>query len=254
VPVKLILIQPALPGTGATMMDAIEAALGDQRLSPHDVVLLPEHTHQRTSRDAYRAAMRQLAQKLGAHVVGGSHHEAHDGTTINAGVVMSPGGEVVGEYDKLRPYAAERQIVEPGTRLGEVTIAGRRILITICADFWFGDLFLRADDLPDLILVPAYSVSRKPTPDYSRALWRHLAIARAYELGVYVGISDWAHHPDAPRPTTSGVGGFADPTTTDPAEFFTPVADGILAVDVSFDALDAFRADRMARGFFWKSP
>ncbi|MEQ9318793.1 MAG: hypothetical protein RIF41_06515, partial [Polyangiaceae bacterium] len=59
---------------------------------------------------------------------------------------------------------------------------------------------------------------------------------------------------DAPKPTTSGVGGFADPTTTDPAAFFTPITDGVLVVDLSFDALEAFRADRVARGFFWKKP
>jgi omega-amidase len=262
--VKLILIQPTLPEAGADLMDAIERAIGDQRLSPEDVVLLPEHTHQHTPRDVYRAAMRELALRLGAHIVGGSHHEARDGAMVdgamvdgamvNAGVVISPAGDVVGEYEKLRPYAAERRVVKPGDALGEVTIGGRRILITICADFWFGDLFLRADDLPDMILVPAFSVSRKPTPDYARSLWRHLAIARAYELGVYVGISDWAHHPGAPRPTTSGVGGFADPTTTDPQRFFTPIASDALAVTLSFEALDAFRADRMARGFFWKSP
>ena len=79
--------------------------------------------------------------------------------------------------------------------------SGRRILVTICADFWFSDLFARAGRLPDLVLVPAYSVTRKSTPDYSRSLWRHLAIARAYELGVYVGISDWGYAADAPKPS-----------------------------------------------------
>lgn len=236
------------------MMTAIEACLRGLKLTAHDIVLLPEHTHQRASRQAYLDDICGLAAELGANVVGGSHHQRESDAAVNTGAVVSPDGVVISEYDKLRPYAAERRVVEPGGRLGEMVVAGRRILVTICADFWFTDLFTRAEHLPDLVLVPAYSVTRKPTPDYSRSLWRHLAIARAYELGVYVGISDWSHSPEAPKPTTSGVGGFADPTTTDPDGFFTPIAEGVLAVDLSFDALETFRADRIARGFFWKKP
>lgn len=251
---KLVLVQPHLPTAGTPPMAAIEASLSGVSLGDGDVVLLPEHTHHGTSRQRYLDDLCALAAHLGVHVVGGSHHQRDGGRVVNTGAVVSPDGAVVGEYDKLRPYASERQVVEPGDRLGEVVVAGRRVLITICADFWFTDLFTQAEALPDLVLVPAYSVTRKPAPDYSRALWRHLAIARAYELGVYVGISDWAYAPTAPKPTTSGVGGFADPTTTDPNGFFTPIVDGALIVDLSFEALEAFRVDRMARGFFWKKP
>jgi predicted amidohydrolase len=252
--VKLVLIQPQLPSSDVPMMAAIEGSLSGLSLSNDDVVLLPEHTHRAASREAYLADIRALADRLGAHVVGGSHHQPREGGAINTGVVVAPNGEIVGDYEKLRPYAAERQVVRHGTKLGELTLGGRRLLITICADFWFTDLFLRAAQLPDVVLVPAYSVTRKPTPDYSKALWRHLAIARAYELGVYVGISDWGYSPEAPKPTTSGVGGFADPTTVDPDSLFTPVGDEALVVEVSFEALDAFRADRLARGFFWRNP
>ena len=234
------------------MMASIEACLGGLALSYDDVVLLPEHTHLQASRQEYLDDVRALAAKLGAHVVGGSHHQHREGRAVNTGAVVSPEGTVLGEYDKLRPYARERQVVDPGETLGEQVVGGRRVLITICADFWFTDLFLKAEQLPDVILVPAYSVTRKPKPDYSRSLWRHLAIARAYELGVYVGISDWAYSPHAPKPTTSGVGGFADPTTTDPEGFFKPIEGEVLVVDLRFDALEDFRADRVQRGFFWK--
>ena len=132
-------------------------------------------------------------------------------------------------------------------------IGGRRVFVLICADFWFSDLFNRAAHLPDLVLVPALSVSRKPSPDYSRALWRHLAIARAYEFGAYVGISDWGHPSELPMLATSGVGGLADPTREHPDELFRPIAEsGASAFDLDFAALDAFRRDRMERGFFWK--
>jgi predicted amidohydrolase len=258
--VKLVLIQPQLPAPTAAMMPAIDALLSDAllnddgSLSHEDLVLLPEHTHRDGSRDAYLNDMRALAARLGAHVVGGSHHQQRRGGAVNAGVVVAPDGTIVGEYEKLRPYALERAVVEPGTLLGQIDVAGRRLLIAICADFWFADLFSAAEELPDVVLVPAFSVTRKASPDYSRALWRHLAIARAYELGVYVGVSDWGYSPDAPKPTTSGVAGFANPVTPDPTEFFTSVGKtGVLTVQLDFDALESFRRDRIERGFFWKS-
>jgi len=53
-------------------------------------------------------------------------------------------------------------------------------------------------------------------------------------------------------PTASGVSGFADPTRVDPGEFFLPTAGPVRTYDVDWAALDAFRRDRVARGFFWK--
>jgi len=127
------------------------------------------------------------------------------------------------------------------------------VLVLICADFWFADLIHTASRLPDVVLVPALSVTRKSGPAYSRALWRHLAVARAYEYGLYVGISDWAHASVLPQLSASSVGGFADPTTTDPDGLFQPIdGSGIAIHDLDFDRLEAFREDRRQRGFFWK--
>lgn len=258
---KLILVQPrlvqALPAHEPTrnfapLAQLLASQLG--QLAAEDIVLLPEHVVDGLTRADYAHGIGVLAQQLGCHIVGGSQHELRaDGERVNAGVVSDPTGRVIGEYEKLRPYASERGRVRSGDALGEVTIAGRRLLILICADFWFSDVFQRAHALPDLVLVPAYSVSRKPTPDYSQALWRHLAVARAYEFGVYVGISDWAHTSMPGSYSPSGVAGLADPTTSEPAQFFTPLAQELLHVfELDFDKLAAFRADRLARGFFWK--
>lgn len=219
-------------------------------LEPDDLVLLPEHWDLRLAREEYEAEVVRLARTLGCHVVGGSHHEQGAETAVNSGIAVDGTGTILGVYDKLRPYAEERTRVADGTRLGELLIGGRSVLVLICADFWFSDLFYRATTPPDLVLVPALSVTRKPSPEYSRSLWRHLAIARAYEFGAYVGISDWAHVPR--RHFASGVGGFADPTTTDPALLFRSIPNAVEVIDVDFAALDSFRADRSARGFFWK--
>jgi len=160
---------------------------------------------------------------------------------------------VIARYDKLRPYSEERERAAPGDTLGEFVIGGIRVLALICADFWFSDLFYKAKHLPDLVLVPAMSVTRKPSPEYSRNMWRHLAVSRSYEFGVYTGISDWGHPSLLPRLAAGGVGGFADPTRLDPDSFYTPVGESdAAAYDIDLTALEAFRRDRRERGFFWK--
>lgn len=257
---KLGLLQPRLTyARDASNLDRILAALRSRMrdgltFDPNDIVLLPEHYELRSSREEYLAGVRAVASLCAAHVVGGSHHEATDGSRVNSGVVVAPDGTLLRRYDKLRPYARERESISAGADLGEVTIGGRRVLILICADFWFSDLFDRALALPDLVLVPALSVTRKPTTDYSRALWKHLSIARAYEFGTYVGVSDWAAAVAPIEPFTSGVGGFADPTVTDPHALFQPIDGELSVVELDFERLDSFRRDRTERGFFWRKP
>jgi predicted amidohydrolase len=178
---RLVLIQPPLGfGEEAGNLDVIRrlVATGGLDPAPDDVLLLPEHVDPTESDDEFVRHARALARDLGCHVVGGSHHCRRDAGFVNAGAAVAPDGTIVGRYEKLRPYADERRMVRPGTVLGEFVLAGRHVLVLVCADFWFSDLFQRVTRLPDIILVPALSVTRKPTPDYSRALWRHLAVAR----------------------------------------------------------------------------
>jgi predicted amidohydrolase len=253
---KLVLVKPELsfePGMVnlTTLTQLIEAE--QLVLAPTDIVLLPEHTVVESSRDLYLRGIAELARRFGCHVVGGSHHQQRGDTKVNAGAVCDARGQVIAEYEKLRPYAAERARVDGGDVLGELDIGEFRILVLICADFWFSDVFVRAKELPDLVLVPAHSVSRKPEPNYSRSLWRHLSVARAYEFGVYVGVSDWAHRRAPGMLAASGVSGFADPTTVIDSELFTPLAErAVQCFELDREKLLAFRADRLDRGFFWK--
>jgi predicted amidohydrolase len=252
---QLVLVQPHLSmQSDANNLATLSALLEPQRgaLTPDDLVLLPEHWDLRTSRADYETAVVEFAKRLGCHVVGGSHHEQRGEQRINSGIVADARGQIIASYEKLRPYADERSGVAPGTNFGEFSVGGRRVLVLICADFWFSDVFYRASAVPDLILVPALSVSRKPSPDYSRALWQHLAVARAYEFGVYVGISDWAHARQPGRLAASGVSGFADPTTADPNALFRPVTDSAQRYELDFTELALFRRDRQVRGFFWR--
>jgi predicted amidohydrolase len=250
--VKLLLVNPDLTVSDTrSNVRALVELLADFRgeLAEHDLWLLPEHFHFGPA-EAYLDDLHELSRDAGCHVVGGSRHEPTRSGAVNTGVVMAPDGSIVHRYDKLRPYAEERQWVEPGTRTGGFVHQGRRVGVLICADFWFTDPFLEQDAPPDLLLVPALSVTRKPAPDYSRALWRHTAVTRAYEYAVYVGISDWSGNSRLPSLRTSGVSGFADPTVVEPELLFRPVSRAAL-VELDFEALDAFRADRRARGFLW---
>jgi omega-amidase len=252
---RLVLVQPQLAHHDADNFDRVRHALDQSRIrpDPDDVLLLPERVALTQDRAEYQAEVKKLATELGCTVVGGSHHERRGDGSVNAGLAVDAAGRVLTMYEKVRPYASERASVSEGAAPGELSVGGRRILVLICADFWFSDLFARASALPDIVLVPALSVSRKPTPDYSRALWRHLAIARAYEFGAFVGVSDWGHPSDLPLLAASGVGGLADPSTTDPSAFFRPIAaSGASAYELDFEALERFRRDRMERGFFWR--
>ncbi len=251
--VRLILLEPALSyQDDLANVVTVQQALEDARIAPDDddLLVLPERFLLNTPDAEYEEIVSRLAAQLRCHVIGGSHHAAN----VHRGVAAGPDGTLLGEYEKLRPYASERSQVSPGTVLGELTIAGHDVLVLICADFWFSDLIVRASRQPDLIVVPALSVSRKPSPEYSRAMWRHLCVARAYELGVFVGVSDWSHASQLPLLSPSGVSGFADPTMTDPAALFVPVAPAqARAFSLDFDALEAFRGDRRERGFFWSA-
>ncbi|MFA6234014.1 MAG: carbon-nitrogen hydrolase family protein [Bacteroidota bacterium] len=267
---RLILTQPQLKAfDNAHSLDVIRRLVDGVRggLRSDDILLLPEHAFFVQTQDEYLGILQPLAKDCGCTVVGGSFHEIGDGVKRNTGAVLTqegevkrntgavltPEGEVQGWYDKLRPYADERSRVDPGTRLGEFRIGALNVLVLICADFWFSDLFFQARALPDIVLVPALSVTRKSTPHYSRALWRHLAISRAYEFGVFAGISDWGHPSELPKHITSGVGGFADTTGVDPDAFYHATGGtAIQIIEPDLEALAHFRHDRGDRGFYWK--
>jgi predicted amidohydrolase len=255
---RLILVQPQLRhAPDADNLAAVRQSIESSGIvvRPGDLLVLPERVLPTQSHAEYLASVSGLASELGCSVVGGSHHEARGEALVNTGVAVDARGRLIGSYEKVRPYATEREWVEQGSSLGELVVEEKRVLVLICADFWFSDLFYRADVLPDLILVPALSVSRKPTPDYSRTLWRHLAVARAYEFGAFVGVSDWGHPSELPLLTSSGVGGFADPAEIDPAHLFKPIDPrGASAFELNFDRLAEFRHDRTDRGFFWRPP
>lgn len=256
---RLILVQPTLgvaADNGARIVRAVDALLASADaplgLASTDLLVLPEHWCLEPSADRYEREVRALASRYGCHVVGGSQHVVREGRRTNRGVVVAPDGSVRCDYEKLRPYGRELDVIDPGSRYGAFDLDGHSVLVLLCADFWFFDLVQRAPRVPELLLVPALSVSRKPTPDYSRALWRHMAISRAYELACFVGVSDWAHESTLPALKSSGVAGFADPSVIAPDAMFRSVPGSAALFELDFTALHALRADRRAQGFLWQ--
>src|SRR5262245_43008781 len=252
--VRLVLVQPRLQhlpeaDSIGTIRSLLAWTVG--WFERDDVVLLPEGIHPSQDGERYARDVAALARALGCHVIGGSHRERlAAGATVNAGLAFDPAGQPVGRYEKLRPYAEEAHGVQGGTVLGELTIAGHDLLVLICADFWYSDVFQRLRRAPEVVLVCALAVTRKPTPHFARTLWGHLAVTRAYELGAYVGISDWASDSEVAGLRVGGVGGFADPTATTPERLFTPIpATGAAAHRLDFAALRSLRRERRARGF-----
>ncbi|MBN1773323.1 MAG: carbon-nitrogen hydrolase family protein [Deltaproteobacteria bacterium] len=235
-----------LQEAAATAGEAADSA--DRRIA-----LLPERWWRDDDEPAYRAAVQELAGRWSCWVVGGSMHaERHDGTTRNLGLLAAPDGSEHGTYEKRHPFAAEALAgVTAGTGPAGFDLDGVRITVAICADLFDPALFRGAGpDDPAAILVCAASTSRKPDPAFARALWTHVATARAWERNAHVAIADWAHAPHLPGVRTCGVSGHADPTRETPP-FFAPTPAPAAWLHLPLGPLARLRRDRLSRNFLW---
>ncbi len=220
--------------------------------SSDDILLLPELLGGESPRPEYEGFVSDLAAKLGCFVVGGSHHDAGRGRKFNCGAVANSTGTVVSRYQKLWPDGIEVKMgIAPGSKTGHFEVAGCRVLVLVCADFWYSSVILsRLHPRPDLILVPTFSISLRSSPLAARSLWQSMAISRAYEFGVYVGISDWAHPCDYHGLKSSSVAGFADPRPQTHDGFFSPLGiQTIIGHDLELSRLRWLREHRSTRAF-----
>jgi omega-amidase len=225
---------------------------GALKMSPHDILLLPELFGAESSKTEYHAAISMLARKHRIHVVGGSHHEKQGRRILNCGYVANAAGEIISRYEKLRPYGIESQLgVSPGKSTAQFDLDGCRVLILICADFWYSEVFLsRLSPRPDLILVPTFSISSRPAPAAARSLWRSMAVSRAYEFAVYVGISDWAYPSQYHQLRSSSVAGLADPRPLRRDGFFSKLGrNPIAGFEIDLSRLKDLRQHRARHAF-----
>jgi predicted amidohydrolase len=247
----VVLVQPsAWLDDGVGNLGAAARALADA--GPFDarhLIVLPELIGATLPAEEHLTQLRAITAATGGWVVGGSHYGTA-GPLTNRGVVLDPDGHVVDEYVKRNPYGIEHDHgVQPGDRHASFEIDGVNVTVMICADAWFAELLLDPPSRADLIVVPSFSITRRP-PAFGRALWRHLAVARAYEFSAFVAVSDWRLGATYHGQPCAGVSGVADPFPADPERYFVPADDAPVSVHrLDVGKLDGLRRDRRARGF-----
>jgi len=216
------------------------------------VVVLPELIGSSMPRDDYADAVGEVARRLGRWVVGGSHHWVTPTTTRNAGVVADPAGQVVATYEKQNPYGSERADgVSEGDGPAVFDAGGVSVAAVICADFWHSECIHALDPHPDVIAVSSFSISRGRAPGAAKELWRHLAVTRAWEHGVHVGISDWSAASVYGDLHATGLAASVSPAPARPDGFVTALGNRRLrTVCVDIERLRTFRADQHGNGMF----
>ncbi|WP_172124599.1 MULTISPECIES: carbon-nitrogen hydrolase family protein [unclassified Devosia] len=254
-PLKVVLTQPKVRMLDGDDIGRIARSIkrrafkGDQ----DDVILLPELVGEGYSPADYHTAVAELAREFGCHVVGGSQFDNLSALPVNQGIVVDPGGAVIARYQKANPYGRERNISQAGERAGaSFNIGGVQCFVLVCADFFHVETYRHLETPPEIIFVPALSVSRKSTPHMARARWRHAMIARAFEQAAYIAVSDWAYpvrggggeHP------SSGVAGLAHPAPQTTADLLSLLGRSQVRVfDIDLEAGRLLRADQRSRGF-----
>jgi predicted amidohydrolase len=248
---RVVLVQPSgWVDDGVANLRAAARALG--AAGPFDdrhLIVLPELIGATLAASDHLDQLRAITTTTGGWVIGGSHYDTV-GPRTNRGVVLDPDGHVIDHYAKRNPYGIEHDHgVQPGDRHACFEIDGRHVTVMICADAWFAELLLEPPSRADLIVVPSFSITRRP-PAFARALWRHLAVARAYEFSSFVAVSDWRLGATYHGQPSAGVSGVADPFPDDPDRYFTPADDAPVSVhELNMEKLDGLRRDRQARGF-----
>jgi deaminated glutathione amidase len=150
------------------------------------------------------SALREIAERHGAVVVGGGMPETVPGDPVrayNTAVVVAPGRGVIGRYRKVHLFDVD---IPGGAVLREsdgtvaggdalvVAAHGLRFGVTICYDLRFPELYRRLwrDGGADVLLVPAAF-----TAHTGAAHWHLLLRARAVEDQAYVvAAGQWGRH------------------------------------------------------------
>jgi predicted amidohydrolase len=167
-----------------------------------DLILLPENGLMIGTNDEMRAAalgidspeidqLRASANKVSATVIlGGFKRRAEDGSVHNTALVIGPGGEIVGGYDKIHLFDATiggqkfqaSRVEVAGTEPVIAVIKHVKVAVTICYDVRFPELYRTlARAGAEVFLVPAAFTFKT-----GEAHWEVLLRARAIENTAYV--------------------------------------------------------------------
>ena len=180
-------------------LELVHAAAADRP----DVVLLPENGLMIGTNEEMRAAalaidspqideLRRSARDIRATVIlGGFKRRDVDGSVHNTALIIGPGGEIAGNYDKIHLFDAtiggqkfEASRVETaGTEPVIVVVNSIKVGVTICYDVRFPELYraLAAAGV-EVFLVPAAFTHKTGAMQH----WEILMRARAIENTAFV--------------------------------------------------------------------
>ncbi|MHB0946162.1 MAG: carbon-nitrogen hydrolase family protein [Sedimentisphaerales bacterium] len=117
-----------------------------------------------------------------------------NGKYFNRAYLIGPNGSIIGYYDKLHLTITEKEelLLEPGNKLGIFETDYGKVVITICYDIYFSELYGKiATEKPDIVFLP--SLQRGDHEIASEAMLKTRAMdTRAYlvrsSYGQFIGL------------------------------------------------------------------
>lgn len=124
------------------------------------------------------------AKHFGVYLVGGAAMRGKQGETRNQALVFSPGGQLLADYAKMRPFApgGELQHYTPGEQPTHFRWAQSTVSPFVCYDLRFPELFRQAT----LAWKPEVFTVIASWPEKRILHWVRLLQARAIENQAYV--------------------------------------------------------------------
>jgi omega-amidase len=133
--------------------------------------------------DELAGFMLNLSAKTGAHIVGGSIPELHEGKLYNTSLVISPTRKILGYYRKIHPFSLteESKYFTGGTKVSVIETPLAKLGIVICYDIRFPEIARKLTLAgAEVLIVP----SQFPHPREHH--WESLLKSRAIENQVFV--------------------------------------------------------------------
>lgn len=186
-PITLAAIEAAADGGAELVLTPEVTNCVSARRDRQEAVLRPE------ADDPTLAAIREVAARLGVHVVIGSLalKGEVDERFVNRCFVIGADGSIRARYDKIHMYDADPSAGEryressgyrPGSRAVLADAAGLCLGLTICYDIRFPSLYRALAQAGAQVLTVPSAFS----PVTGAAHWEPLLRARAIETGCYV--------------------------------------------------------------------
>ena len=171
-----------------------------------------EHTSKKIL-DVLCSLSKQYSMPL---ISGTMPYTTSEGMWRNRCYVISENGEIMGFYDKMKPFRTEKRLgLEPGesTQTLSFNLNSCRIAIIICSDLWFPEIARNVAPNADIIAIPIMTTVLEATQTYyARWTWHSLISTRSKENVIPIVCADHPEREYYNGVFTSGASCIADPT------------------------------------------